>query len=438
MADASERDARISRAVEEGRERTVELLRSLVQVRSITGDEGAMGLRAAAAFRERGLDVETWSATAEEMRPYLEHVGEQLSYAGRPNVAGRRKGAGGAGGRSILLNAHIDTVPEGDHGLWTQPPFGANLVDGRLYGRGSCDMKGGLVTHLAALEALAESGIRLKGDAVVLATVGEEDGGLGALSTVLRGYKADAVLVTEPTRLALVTACEGSLVFRITITGRSAHAATRNEGVSALEKFIPLFYDLLAFERERNLTLGHPLYATFSNKVPVNVGVVRAGNWASTVPEHLEAEVRVGLLPGEELEPFKKVVIDRIMATAARDTWLRAHPPVITFFGGQFIAAETPADAPFCAALREAHRRITGEPTTTEAVTYGADMRHFIAFGEMPCVMYGAGDIRLAHAPDEYIQVDELLTAIKVVATLLADWCGVAEGGRQGDKATRR
>ena len=414
----------IGRAVDERRDRTVELHRSFVQTRSVTGEEGPMGARAAAAFRERGLETQTWAATAEEMRPYLEHVGEQPGYEGRLNVAGRRPGTGG--GRSILLNAHIDTVPEGDHALWSQPPYAANLVNGRVYGRGSCDMKGGLVTHLAALDALTAVGIRLKGDVTVTATVGEEDGGLGALSTVLRGYRADAALVTEPTELALVTACEGSLVFRITITGRSAHAATRDEGVSALEKFLPIFADLQAFERERNATLHHPLYDAFANKVPVNVGVVRAGNWASTVPEILEAEVRVGLLPGEELEWFKGLVTARIMATAARDPWLRDHPPVITFFGGQFIAAETPADAPICQAIRRAHRQVTGLEPRTEAATYGADMRHFIAFGGMPCVMYGAGDIKLAHAPDEYLPVDELLTATKTVACLLVEWCGVS------------
>lgn len=424
MADASELEARIGRAVEASRDRIVELLQSFVQIRSVTGDEGAMGARAAAAFTERRLEVDTWVASAEEMRGHLTHVGEQPGYEGRTNVVGRLKGAGG--GRSILLNAHIDTVPEGDHSLWTQPPFGATLVGDRLYGRGSCDMKGGLATHLAALDALAACRVRLKGDVTIAATVGEEDGGLGALSTVLRGYRADAALVTEPTRLALVTACEGSLVFRLTVTGRSAHAATRDEGVSALEKFVPIFQDLQRFEAERNARLRHPLYDAYPNKVPINVGVVRAGNWASTVPESLEAEIRVGFLPGEELGDFTRLVTTRIQDTAARDPWLRAHPPVITFFGGQFIAAETPADAPICTAIRSAHRRVTGREAPTEAATYGADMRHFIAFGGMPCVMYGAGDIRLAHGPDEYIGVGELLTAVKVVAVMLAEWCGVA------------
>lgn len=420
----AELTAAITKAVEAGRDKTVELHRALIQARSITGDEGRMALRTAEAFRERGLETTTWAATAEEMKDYLEHVGEQPGYEGRLNVVGRRKGSGG--GRSILLNAHIDTVPEGDHNLWTQDPFAANVVNGRVYGRGSCDMKGGLVTHLAALDALSAIGVKLKGDVTIAATVGEEDGGLGALSTVLRGYRADAALVTEPTELALVTACEGSLVFRITITGRSAHAATRDEGVSALEKFLPIFADLQSFEKERNAALKHPLYDVFSNKVPINVGVVRAGNWASTVPEILEAEVRVGLLPGEELQWFKQYVIDRIMNGAAKDPWLKLHPPVITFFGGQFIAAETPADAPICESIRKAHRNVTGKTPRTEAATYGADMRHFIAFGGMPCVMYGAGDIKLAHAPDEYLPIDELLTATKTVAVLLGEWCGVA------------
>ncbi|MDH4347379.1 MAG: ArgE/DapE family deacylase [Gemmatimonadota bacterium] len=413
----------VTDAIEARREGIIALHRRFVQTPSVTGSEGGMSARVEEAFRALGLETESWAATAEEMRGYLEHVGEQARYEGRLNVIGRRVGAGG--GRSILLNAHIDTVPEGDPALWTHPPYGGELDNGRIYGRGSCDMKGGLTTHLAALGALADCGLRLRGDLTVAATVGEEDGGLGALATVLRGYRADAALVTEPTRLALVTACEGSLVFRITITGRSAHAATRGEGVSALEKFIPIMQDLQDFERERNAALSHPLYDAFPNKVPVNVGVVRAGNWASTVPESLEAEVRVGFLPGEELEGFKAVVRQRIRSVAERDPWLREHPPVITFFGGQFIAAETPADAPICDTIRAAHRAVTGRDPAVEAATYGADMRHFIGFGRMPCVMYGAGDIRLAHGPDEYLEVEELLTASRVVALALAEWCGV-------------
>jgi acetylornithine deacetylase len=374
-------------------------------------------------FRERGLEVDAWEATPGEIEPYLDHVGEQESYGDRPNVVGVRRGIGG--GRSILLNAHTDTVAPGDPRAWKDDPFSGAVEGDLLYGRGSCDMKGGLVTHLVALDALSDLGLGLRGDVTVAATVGEENGGLGALSTVLRGYRADAALITEPTRLALVTAQGGSLVFRLTLTGRSAHAAVRDEGVSALEKFVPIFEDLRELERERNEALRHPLYEGVSNKVPINVGVVRAGDWASTVPESLVAEGRIGLIPGEEVEPFRELVAERISSVAGRDPWLREHPPELEWFGGQFAPAEVPADAPICEAVGRAHELTTGERPSVEGVPYGADMRLFVRFGGMPCVMYGAGDVRVAHAPDEHVSVTDLLTATTTVACLLADWCGV-------------
>jgi len=412
----------ISDAVRARRENAVSLLGELVRTRSVTGEEGAVAEVVERAFAERGLEVDTWNASPEEMEPYIDHVGEQESYENRPNVVGVRGGSGG--GRSILLNAHTDTVAPGDPAAWTRDPLSGAVEGDLLYGRGSCDMKGGLVAHLIALDALSDLGLGLRGDVTVAATVGEENGGLGALSTVLRGYRADAALITEPTRLALVPAQGGSLVFRLRVPGRSAHAAARNEGVSALEKFVPIFQDLQELERERNAHLSHPLYDGLKNKVPINVGVVRAGNWASTVPESLIAEGRVGLIPGEEVEPFKELVAERIATVAGRDPWLREHPPELRWFGGQFAPAEIEPDAPICEAVKVAHERVTGNKPPVEGVPYGADMRHFIRFGGMPCVMYGAGDVNLAHAPDEHIRITDLLTATSTIACLLADWCG--------------
>jgi acetylornithine deacetylase len=413
----------IGRAVDDRRDDAVRLLQDLVRVPSVTGEEGPVQEVVDGAFRERGLAVERWEATPEEVTPYLDHVGEQKTYSNRPNVVGTRPGKGG--GRSILLNAHVDTVAGGDPSAWSRDPFSGEVEGDLLYGRGSCDMKGGLVTHLTALDALAELGVDLRGDVSVAATVGEENGGLGALSTVLQGYRADAALITEPTRLRLVPAQGGSLVFRLTVSGRSAHTAVRDEGVSSLEKFLPIFEDLMKLEEERNATLRHPLYERLRNKVPMNVGVVRAGNWASTVPESLVAEGRIGLIPGEEIESFREMVAGRIAAVAEGDSWLREHPPKLEWFGGQFAPAEIPPDAPICEALKGAHERVTGEKPAVEGVPYGADMRLFIRFGEMPCVMYGAGDVNVAHAPDEHVSVAELMTATKTIACLLSDWCGV-------------
>ena len=415
---------RISDAVDARRDETVALLQSLVRVPSVTNSEGEVQKVVMNACGVRDLAIDSWEATPEEIAGYHDHVGEQTVYEGRTNVAAVRRGTGG--GRSILLNAHVDTVENGDPATWTHDPLGAEIVGDLLYGRGSCDMKGGLASYLAAFDALDALGIRLAGDATVLATVGEEDGGVGALSTILRGYKADAVLITEPTRLALVTAQGGSLVFRMTIVGKSAHAAVRDEGVSAFEKFVPIFQDLLAFEAERNAAIDHPLYAPIANKIPINIGIVRTGVWASTVPESLVAEGRVGLVAGEDVDEFKAQVVDRIMKVANADPWLREHPPMIEWFGGQFAPAETSPDSPIAQSISAAHAAVTGTPPPVEGVTYGADMRLFTLIGDMPCVMYGAGDVTVAHHADEHISITELLTATKTIACMLVDWCGVA------------
>lgn len=415
--------AAVLSAIDARRDSIIEILRSLVRIPSVTGNEGAVQDLIEQEFLRRGLTVDRWEARREEIAPFFDHVGEQERYDGRPNLVGVRAGVGA--GRSILLNSHIDTVENGDPTLWTHDPLAGDVVGDLLYGRGSCDMKGGLTSFLGALDALEVCGVRLRGDVNVNTTVGEEDGGLGALATVLRGHRADAVLITEPTRLALVPAQGGSLVFRLTIPGRAAHGAMRDEGVSAVEKFIPVFQDLLTFEHERNQSLSHPLYAGVANKIPISVGIVRAGVWPSTVPESLVAEGRAGLLPGEAVDGFQQAMSERVRAAADRDPWLREHPPALEWFSGQFAPAETPVDAPISQAIRRAHERVTGKPPKIEGVTYGADMRLFSMFGQMPCVMYGAGDVAVAHQVDEHISIDELITATKTIACLLMDWCGV-------------
>lgn len=422
MRNAEQLDA-VYRAIDESRDELIRVLGDLVRAPSVTGSEAPVQDVVEREFRARELQVDRWEPDPAELAPYRDHVGAIETMAGRPNVVGVRTGSGG--GRSILLNGHIDVVDPGDEALWTHAPWSGAVDGDDLFGRGSLDMKGGMATFLLALDALDAAGVRLRGDVTVAATTGEEDGGVGAVATLLRGYTADAAVITEPTRLDLVIACEGSLVFRITVQGKSAHAAARDEGVSAFEKFIPIFQDLQAFERERNASLRHPLYDGIVNKVPINVGVVQTGVWASTVPETLIAEVRVGFLPGEDMYGFWEQVQARIMAVAGDDDWLREHPPVLEWFGGQFTGADVPAGSPIVQAVAAAHQRVTGEQAAILGVPYGADMRHFIQIGNIPCLMYGAGNVALAHQANEHIGLTDIQTAAKTIATLLIDWCGV-------------
>ena len=220
--------AEICEAVEARRGDAVRLLQELVRVPSVTGEEGAVQEVIAGEFEKRGYAVERCVASAEQVSSYQDHVGEPGNLEARPSIVAKRVGRGG--GRSLLLNAHVDTVENGDPDTWTYGPLSGEVVGDRLYGRGSCDMKGGLATHIAALDVLDALGVELDGDVTVAATVGEEDGGVGALATVLDGHRADAALITEPTRLALVPAQGGALVFRLTIFGLSTHAATRDQG----------------------------------------------------------------------------------------------------------------------------------------------------------------------------------------------------------------
>lgn len=415
----------IKEAVEARRPQAIAMLQSLVRIPSITGEEGEVQDCVQELMHERSLDVDRWEMTAEEIAPHAWDVGEVTDFANRPNLAGKRQGHGD--GRSIILNAHVDTVDPGDPALWSLDPYSGEVKGDRLYGRGACDMKGGLVTYLVALDVLNDLGLKPAGDITLSTTVGEEDGGAGALSTVLRGYNADAALITEPTMLSLIPAQGGSLVMRLHIQGKSAHGAVRDEGVSAIEKFVPIFQDLLAFEAERNANLNHPLYEHIENKIPISFGVLRSGTWASTVPETLVAEGRIGLIPGENIFNFRDAVVERIMDVANRDPWLQEHPPTIEWFGGQFAPCETPIDAPISQALLSAHRRTTGASPVIEGAPYGADLRHFKNIGKMDCIMYGAGSVQVAHHSDEHIDINEMLTATKTITQLLIDWCGIAE-----------
>lgn len=416
------RDLAIRDAAETLRPSMVAALKELVQIPSQTGEEGLVQEAVARLMRDHGLDVDVWEPDAATLAPHAESVTLGSGFAGRPNVVGVYRGSGG--GRSLILNGHIDTVEIGDRGAWRRDPLGGDVVDGRLYGRGACDMKGGVIANLFALRVLREVGIEPAGDVIVQSTISEEDGGAGALAAVLRGYVADAALISEPTNLAIVVAQGGSLMFRLVVPGLSAHACVRDEGVSAIEKFAYLHRGLLEFEARHNGEIAHPLYDGMVNKAPINIGTVRGGAWPSSVPEWLEAEGRAGLVPGESLAGMKRALSDEVARLADADPWLREHRPRIEWRDGHFAPAEVAVESPLVHTLSAAWRRVRRAEPAIEAVTYGADMRHFVLVGGMPCVMFGAGDVRLAHAPDEAIFLDDLVAAAAITATFTADWCG--------------
>ncbi|MDQ3045044.1 MAG: ArgE/DapE family deacylase, partial [Chloroflexota bacterium] len=390
---------RIAAAVDGLREPLLDLLRDLVRAPSVTGAESDAQAVVERHMRTMDLETDVWEPDPVELAPYAEAIGVFETFAGRPNVVGTQRGSGG--GRSLILNGHIDTVTPGDLTRWTHPPYAADIADNRLFGRGACDMKAGLATNLVALMALRAAGYTPCGDVIVQSVISEEDGGAGTIAALVRGYTADAAIITEPTQLAIITAQGGSLVFALHVPGRTAHACVRNEGESAIEAFAYLHAMLRDLETTRNATLDHPLYTTIANKIPINIGTIRGGDWPSSVPEWLIAEGRAGLVPGEDVDAFRSQFIAVIDHAAQAHPWLRDHPPRVEWFSGQFAPSEIPASSPLVQTIARAHATVTGQEAKIEGATYGADMRHFLHTGGIPCLMYGAGNVRLAHFTDE-------------------------------------
>lgn len=416
--------AALRAAVGELRPEIVASLQRLVSIPSETGQEGLAQEAVAEWMQAAGLEVDVWEPDRSALLPYAEPVTLPESFAGRPNVVGVAKGEGA--GRSLILNGHIDTVEVGDRERWSVDPLGGVVRAGRLFGRGACDMKGGIVANLFAVRVLQAAGVRHEGDVILESTISEEDGGSGALSAILRGYTADAALISEPTDMKIVIAQGGSLMFRLQVHGRSAHACVRGEGVSAIEKFALLHDGLLKFESRRNEEIDHPQYDGLTIKAPINIGTIQGGTWHSTVPEVVVAEGRAGLVPGETLESFKSRFADVIHGIAQSDCWLAEHPPVVEWLDGQFAPADVAEEHHLVGCVQHAVKTVGAVEPQLSGVTYGADMRHFVLTGGMPCVMFGAGDVRLAHAPDESIPLDDMFSSILTSAVLIASWCGSA------------
>lgn len=402
----------------------LEYLRELVSIPSHGGGESEAQRSVAAKLGELGLDVDIWELDFDTLRG---HPGFSMPIEREEGlgVVGTLKG--GDGGRSLILNGHIDTVAPGDEKNWSYPPLEGTVVDGRVYGRGVADMKGGLCCAIYAMKAIIDAGVTLKGGLSIQSVIGEEDGGVGALSTVLRGHTADAAVVMEPTELKVAPAHSGALAFTVEVPGRSAHACVREEGVSAIEKFIPLFNALRELETERNRGINDPLYARYGIPYPINIGTVHGGNWPGSVPESLVFQGRVGVVVGERVEDARRSVEKAIAEAAEADPWLRENPPRLEWSGYQFDPSSIESDHPIVKEVQKAYADATGEQARLEGMTYASDMRHLINTGGVPTVLFGPGDVRQAHAPDEYVEIGDLATAARVLALTALRFCRYEE-----------
>jgi acetylornithine deacetylase len=395
----------------------------LVRIPSITGQEATAQYWLAQHMRGVGLDVDLWTIDVAQLQKHPQFPGMEVdrgNFEALGLVGTWQREAQTVPAKRLVFNGHIDVVPEGNHANWQHNPWGAELENGHIFGRGACDMKGGLIAALYAIKAIKDSGIPVNGSLMVQSVIGEEDGGIGTFASLLRGHKGDAAIVCEPTQLKLIPAQAGALTFKVCVPGKSAHACVRLEGVSAVEKYLQIHRALIQLERERNSEVEHPLLGKLPLPYPLSIGQVRAGNWSSSVPEELIFEGRIGVAMGESIDAVRHQFEQTLANLAQADPWLHDHPLEITWSGGQFESGEIPLDHPLVALCQQCLFDLTGHAPVLEGAPYGSDLRLLVHVGGIPTVLFGPGDARVAHTPDEYINIAEVVLAARayIVAAL--------------------
>ena len=360
-----------------------------------------------------GLDVDLWSMDLAALTADPDFPGNE---APRDEAWGLVASTPGHGdGSTVILQGHVDVVPAGDRAQWDGDPF-VPRVDGDLvHARGAADMKAGVAANLAVLAAVQASGVRLRGRLSGHFVVSEEDGGLGAFGTLRRGHTGDACIITEPTAGTLVTATAGALTFRIEVPGRSAHASVRDSGASAIDAYQPIHAALARLEARRN-TDPDPLLAGYAVPYALSVGTLRAGDWASSVPDLLVAEGRLGVRLGEAPAAARDELERCVAGACAEHPWLRHHPARVRWPGGQFASGRLPAGHPLRELVGTAHADVTGGPRPAErGAPYGSDLRLYAEAG-VPTLHYGPGDVRLAHGPRERVSLAETVQVTRTLA----------------------
>jgi acetylornithine deacetylase len=413
--------------IDQSRDKAVAFLRDMVVIPSVTGDEAQIQTFLSKYMTKIGLDVDMWETDWEELKKHPGYRPVDRGYEGRPNIVATWKGAGG--GRSLLLNGHTDVIPVGGGEGWSDNPWSATIKNGRMYGRGTADMKSGVASHIMAVECLKGAGMKPKGDVYINVVIDEEVSGHGTLDTVIRGYKADAGISGETSDLAVQPACIGRIWFEIEIHGKPAGIQKRYEGISGIELGNKIVKAVADLEAKRVATITHPLYPNALDTLPCIIGSFSAGNYPSAFPANCLLKGSIGTVPGEDHEGVKQSLVDQIARAAAEDPWMKLHPPKVRFVGYDAQASEIPRDHAIVETVCKNYKEITGRDPQISGRQGAADTRFLNLYANTPTVIFGPGSTAVMHADDEYVSIDDYMTSIKVMALSICDWCGVEGPG---------
>ena len=355
---------KISAQIDSMRGEMTDFLAHLVQSPSLPGKEQQAQHFYAGKLRTLGLNAAILASNKEELQSHPAFCDDGVPFADRINVVGRwqaksNKAQKDVTPRTLILNGHMDVVPTGEEELWTRPPWSGAVKEGKLYGRGSCDMKAGITAAVYAVQALQALDFHPAADILLESVIGEESGGVGTLTTIVKGIRADAAIIMEPTALHACPVQSGALTFRIKVTGRAIHGCMKPHGVNAIEKTYVVLQAIQDLEHRRHFQYKNALYPDPNNIAPISFGNIQGGEWPSTVPDLVKVEGRFGVLPGETLDDARRAMAGALASAVALDPWLKQHPPEVEWFEGQFESGQTGVNEP----IGESSGRVTADLT---------------------------------------------------------------------------
>jgi len=408
------------------REPAVGLLGKLVAEPSLLGDEASAQRLMAQHFNQLGLRVDEFEIDEDKIRDHPGYSPSIVAYAGRRNVVGVHQPKGPVRGKSLILNGHIDVVPVGAQRLWTRSPFEPWIDGDKLYGRGSGDMKAGIVAYCMAFEALRNLGYEPAAPVYLQSVIEEECTGNGALSCLVQGYKGDAALIPEPIP-GIMTSQMGVMWVGIEVLGLPVHAAVAQTGVAAIEFAQYLCAKLKELEAQWNEPANrHPHYAKHEHPINFNIGKLSGGEWASSVATQCRADVRIGFYPG--MKPAQVRALVEAVVKAAYE----AHPKKasvryeLIYEGFQAEGMLVDMNQPMIDMLKTCHHEVAGGQMELIASTATTDARFFQLYGGIPATCYGPQSGN-THGIDEWVSVDSMMEVTQVLALFIARWCGVNE-----------
>ncbi len=414
----------VLRLVDDRRDAVIEFLRKLVRFPSVTGDEFEIQNFIAKKLRDMGLEVDMWEPDHKALKKHPTYVPVERGYANRPNVVGIYRGTGD--GRSLLFNGHVDVIPPGSLDTWDHQPYSGDIGENRLYGRGASDMKSGLAAMTMALDTLIRLDLRLKGDVILEYTIDEELSGNGTLACVTKGYQADAGICCETSSLHVQPACIGRIWFEISVRGKPAGIQKRLEGVNAIEKGYDVVKAVANLEAIRINELRHPLYPDNLSSLPCMVSMFESGSFPSAFPDVCTLKGSIATLPGEETNDVKQSFIEHINNFSKTDPWLKDHLPKVKFVGYCGDSSEISPDHPIVTTLSSTFKTVTGAEPHITGRQGAADTRYLIKYGNTPTVIFGPGLTEQMHATNEWVNIDDVITATKILALTIMEWCGCA------------